>query len=121
MKKSIYAIAASIATLLSGCSLYTAPWDQAAYEKAPVVKEAQVYQQPVPSVNAVNVKKAPVLDSKTNVNNKVQTKQMKQASVVKEKVINVPTPKKNSVPKVTESIKIVEKPVEKSVMLIPIE
>lgn len=119
MKKSIYAIAASMALLLSGCSLYTAPWEEPAYQKAPAVKEAKVYQVNQPIVNTV--KPAPVLDSSTNVNKKAVKKQVKQASLVKEKVINVPVPKKNEVPKVTETINIVEKPVEKSVMLIPIE
>ncbi len=121
MKKSIYAIAASIALTLSGCSIYTAPWDQEAYQKAPAFKEAKVYQDIQPSVNMSKENKAPVLDSKSNINKETKVTSYKKATVVKEKVINVPVSNKSTVPNVSQATKLVEKPVQKNVMLIPIE
>lgn len=118
MKKSIYAIIASAVTVISGCSLYSAPWDNNPYEKAPVYKEAKIYQTSPSVVNTE--KKAPVLDAKTNTNKTIKSTPTKKASVMKEKVIAMPVPTGNKIPDVSSQV-VVERPVKREVMIIPIE
>ena len=123
MKKLVNAVVVSLIATLSGCSMYTAPWDDTSYQKAPVYKEARVYQKaPAPVNSAIVVKKAPVLNAETNTNKRVASNvaATKKATVMKEKVINV-SRTESSVPDVTRSVSVVEKPIEKSVMIIPIE
>lgn len=123
MKTLVNAVLVTVMATLSGCSMYTAPWDDASYQKAPVYKEAKVYQKaPAPVNSVVVVKKAPVLNAETNTNARVKSKETtaKKATVVKEKVINVARTG-SSVPDVTRAVTVVEKPIEKSVMIIPIE
>jgi len=127
MKKLIYATVISVVSVLSGCSMYSAPWAENPYKAAPINKEARVYQ---PSQTPVNqnvggfktVKKAPVLDAKSNTNKSIQATvtPTKKASIVKEKVIVVAKPVNNTVPNVTSQL-VVEKPINKEVMIIPIE
>lgn len=123
MKKLVNAVVVSLIATLSGCSMYTAPWDDTSYQKAPVYKEARVYQKaPAPVNSAVVVKKAPVLNAETNTNKRVASNvaATKKATVMKEKVINV-SRTESSVPDVTRAVSVVERPIEKSVMIIPIE
>lgn len=121
MKKLVNAVLVSLIATLSGCSIYTAPWDDSSYQKAPVYKEAKVYQKAPATVNSAVVKKAPVLNAETNTNKSVKSNvATKNATIVKEKVINV-SRTESSVPNVTRAVTVIEKPVEKSVMIIPIE
>ena len=122
MKKLVNAVLVSVIATLSGCSMYTAPWDDASYQKAPVYKEARVYQKaPAPVNSAVVVKKAPVLNAETNTNKRVTSNvAAAKAPVMKEKVINV-SRTESSVPNVTRAVSVVERPIEKNVMIIPIE
>ena len=122
MKKLVNAVLVSVIATLSGCSIYTAPWDDASYQKAPVYKEARVYQKAPAPVNSAVVKKAPVLNAETNTNKRVTSNvtAAQKAPVMKEKVINV-SRTESSVPNVTRAVTVVEKPIEKNVMIIPIE
>ncbi len=116
--KKLFHSSILVTLFLSGCSIYHAPWDENPYAKAPVSKEARVYQQKEQFVNKEFVN-APVLKNENKViqNKKVETK---KATVLKEKVITVKKPVKNEVPNVSKNV-VTDSPVKKEVLIIPIE
>lgn len=118
MKKLIYAIVLSTIAVISGCSMYHAPWDSNPYEKTPVYKEDKVYHSSTPVVN-VKPATAPVFKNENKVvNNKVNG--TKKATVLKEKIIQVNSVAKNEVPNISSNV-ITNTPIKKEVLIIPIE